>query len=102
MLSTAGEELADGVGESDTLIEQEESVLVGSSNRKTGSNFQPVCRATLGHSFSRNSTSDLSPLTTNHHFLMVPFWNVLNFLLIVSLSPRGADVSCLMAFIITG
>ena len=34
MLSTSGEELADGVGESDTLIKQEESVLVGSSNRK--------------------------------------------------------------------
>ena len=53
MLSTAGEELADGMGESDTLIEQEESVLAGSSNRKTGSIFRAVLLSTCGPSTYR-------------------------------------------------
>ena len=104
MFSMAGEELtsAEGVGESDTYTDRAGGVST-SGFIKLENWFQFPTWATLGHSFSTSSTSDSSPLTTNRHFLMVPFWDVLNFLLtMMSLSPRGADVICLMAFIIRG
>ena len=77
----AGDELtsAEGVGESDTYTDRAGGVSTsGLIKSETGSN--PTW-ATLGHSFSTCSTSDSSPLTINHRFLMVPFWDVLNFLL---------------------
>ena len=71
------------------------------SKQRTGSNFQPVCRATFGHSLSKRSMSGLFPLITNHHFLVVPFWEFLNFRLMEKLGPREEGVVCLMALITT-
>ena len=62
------------------------------SKQRTGSNFQPVCRATFGHSISKRSISGLFPLITNHHFLFVPFWEFLNFRLMEKLGPRGCGL----------
>ena len=69
--------------------------------QRTGSNFQPVCMATFDHSLSKRSISVLFPLITNHHFLVVPFWEFLNFRLMEKLGPREEGVVCLMALITT-
>lgn len=69
--------------------------------QRTGSNFQPVCMAMFDHSLSKRSISVLFPLITNHHFLVVQFWEFLNFRLMEKLGPREEGVVCLMALITT-